>query len=282
MTEEINDDDPRIKALVEEIHQQNASTKYSFGNRAQATPRPSPGSPAKGPVSIFNRYMLQFKSKSLRGVAASFLPPLFLICTCIPVQLWLEKIEVERGIRGTWPIPKIDNLKEASGTLVRPYTIRLQRGIWSIGMLATDNGGFLQFSCLPGGDMLDCIYPGKYDDPTRSEQRISIKYFVMPKWLYPEYQIKFLGPNGASVVDFPRVPAAIVMEASVEKGGSTGEILNYEDSVTRLKRYMTSNSGIPFLPVNYGFLAMIAFFIPPALYRLITGRSDQTSELSRN
>jgi hypothetical protein len=161
------------------------------------------------------------------------------------ILIFLAKRSEDMGISGSFPIPKYDQLLTATGTLKDPMTFGSRALSWDIGQLVISDDQIMGFSCQPGGadGFLDCLYSDTNTESKLHDRMVRIKYFKMNGWLYPAYSHGIRTSHGDKLINVPREPAAIVMEIQLMGDKSSTKILEYDDSVNRIKRYMRGHPG---------------------------------------
>jgi hypothetical protein len=177
-------------------------------------------------------------NRSFTGTLVLLGIPLAIIGGLIGLIFQAERVNIDSGLAGTWPIPVRSDLETVSGVMDAPYSIHIQTKSadidWDIGNLVADDGHVFSYSCEPGGDHLECLGPSGQ----LQGHRVTISYFSMPRWIYPAYTFIRRETNTPSQIDGNA--AAIAMEVTDDDAGQT--ILSYDESVQRLTAYQAAHT----------------------------------------
>jgi hypothetical protein len=181
----------------------------------------------------------------------------------VPAAVFSYLLESDVNHKRIATVPPYSDLQTASGTLERGVGIGGGRSFFALGIVDTNDGDVLGFSCNPLDADIGCVYSTKpYDESQFIGKPVTIKYYTMPNWLYPEYKV---GDGSGRII--PRRPANIVMEATTtDRLSEPLAVLSYKDSLSRLNKY---NSGwhIPLSALLS--VLLIGIFLPSAAYRLL-------------
>ena len=190
----------------------------------------------------------------------------------VPIAIFahqIDKIQISRGLQGQIAIPAYSALQTDTGVLQSPPSFGGGRSFFDFGLVVSPEQDFIGFSCNPGDPKLDCVYSKPYIKSPLVGQNISIKYFTMPNWLYPAYNVETPASSGFTSGRVPRRPANIIMEATTSDATGTRIILSYRSSADRLERY-NAQPRLPLLVVV--LILWTAIFVAAVAYSIFAGR----------
>jgi hypothetical protein len=194
------------------------------------------------------------------------------------LTLNVQREKFSLGSRGPLPLPPEDELLTADGALNPSVIIGHSSSRENVARLAREDGSLVHFSCAPGDSNLDCLAPSGQNHEYYVGRRLRLKYFLMPRWVYPSY---FFQTSDGQLFKVASQPAAIAMEVSELTPTGMKEIFSYDQSVNRISQHRRSTSNYRLDWGDSWVLLMTLALLPPALRRFFAPGAGKQSRLPR-